>query len=66
MKAYIGRSVSTGKYHDAYGPMVTACNYSGQRKSSRNVPAADEQISKASPEMFCKKCFPLGKPEVSA
>jgi hypothetical protein len=63
---YIGRSVNTGKYHYAYGPNVTACNHSGQRKNCRNAPASDDHIAKAAPDMFCKKCFPNGKPEAAA
>lgn len=60
---YIARS-STGKYHLALGPAATVCSNSGQRRSvytSRVLPTA-KQIETANPEMFCKKCFPNGKP----
>lgn len=62
---YIGRSAMTGKYHKAVNENITACNYSGQRRSSRTRKATETEIEKASPEMFCKKCFPNGKPECS-
>lgn len=60
---YVGRSFSTGKYHLTDHPAITFCNYSGQTRSSRNRRATDIELAKASAEMFCKKCFPNGKPE---
>lgn len=64
MNEYIGRSITTGKYHRAFNENVTACNYSGQSRSAHNAKATDSEIANASPESFCKKCFPKGKPEI--
>lgn len=63
MTSYIGRSVTTGKYHWCLAERVTDCNHSGQVRSSRNRPATEEEITKADSSSFCKKCFPRGKPE---
>ena len=59
---YIGISVTTGKIHMCLGS-VTHCNYSGQRRISRNRVASDYEIASADESKFCKKCFPMGKPE---
>lgn len=61
MKSYIGKSVTTGKYHMCMNAHVTECNYSGQSRSAANRPADSEEIMKAADtadHMFCKKCFP--------
>lgn len=63
MSTYIGRSISTGKYHKTDHPNITFCNYSGQSRAARNRKATDQEIDKAGSENFCKKCFPKGKPE---
>lgn len=63
MTSYIGRSVTTGKYHMCLAERVTHCNASGQVRSSRNRQATEAEIAKADASSFCKKCFPLGKPE---
>jgi len=64
--SYIARSISTGRYHLTNDPNITFCNHSGQRRSARNRKATDDEVSKASADSFCRKCFPYGKPEVAA
>lgn len=54
---------STGTYHRSWtGANITACNASGQRRMVRIRPATQAEIERAAPSMFCKKCFPAGKP----
>lgn len=47
-----------GTYHKGYSQGGAFCN------SRMHVAAAvASDIERASPEMFCEKCFPNGKPE---
>lgn len=63
MTTYTCRSVTTGKYHKTDSQNYTFCNYSGQSRGAANREAKPEEIKKAADSMFCKKCFPNGRPE---
>ncbi len=57
----IVRSATTGKYHRSdEGANITYCNASGQRRIPRLITAAERDIARATPESFCRKCFPNG------
>lgn len=59
MQIIVTRS-RTGTYHRSYERSNSAfCN----GRSMSVTPARAADIERASPESFCSKCFPNGKPE---
>ena len=58
-------STRTGKIHKGIENVsgITLCNHSGQNRSVHVVPIGNERLEMADDSMFCKKCFPNGKPE---
>ena len=63
MTADIIVRTSTGKYHmGRANSSIMHCNYIGQVKPRRPSPARERYFNAAPDSMFCKKCFPNGKP----
>lgn len=62
----IARSSTTRRIHRAISEVASACNAGGRPARGSLTPLTAEQIAKAPDGMFCRKCFPNGKPEQGA
>lgn len=57
---------NTGTYHKSIeGSSTLFCNYGGYRRMPRFSAAQRGETEKAGEHMFCKKCFPNGKPDTA-